>query len=65
MLEYLRLEDGLNAGFTNSPDFFLTKDGLLGSKPSSSSLSSDVAAGETSKDVERGMINAVSVDDLE
>lgn len=64
MLEYLLLEDGLNAGLTNSPDFFLTSEGLLSNKPSSS-LSSEVAVGETSNDVERGMISAVSVDDRE
>lgn len=48
MLEYLLRDDGLNAGLTSSPDFFLTSDGLLrGPSSSSLSLSSVLWVGES------------------
>jgi len=50
MLEYLRRDEGRNAGLTNSPDFFLRRGGLeCGWSSSSSPLSSvpDVAVDDS------------------
>ena len=49
MLEYLLREEGLNAGLTNSPDFLRTSEGLLRGPSSSSSLSSVVPVGDSTK----------------
>jgi len=63
MLEYRRLEDGLRAGLTSSPDFFLTSGGLT--RSSSSSSSSSLSSEGDSVTTRSGMMMAVSVDDLE
>lgn len=63
ILEYLRLDEGRSAGFTSSPDFFRTSDGLESGPSSSSSLSSDDCVGESNFVL--GIMIAVSVDDRE
>lgn len=60
MLEYLRLDEGLRAGLTNSPDFFLKSGGLIW-RPSSSS--SSLSEGDSV--MRSGMRIVVSVEDLE
>lgn len=65
MLEYRRLDVGLRAGLTSSPDFFRISEGF-DKGPPSSSLSSEVAVSDSVvKDAVRGNMIAVSVDDRE